>query len=364
MTVLVMVAGTRPELLKLGPVSAALAASKVPHRTILTGQHTTLLAGGPAATDFADAECLNVCTTGEIVRWSDYALPAIQDALTRHKASLVVVQGDTMSAVAGARAAHDLGIPVAHVEAGVRSHDVENPWPEEKFRKEITQLATYHFAPTLRAYDNLIAEGVSERHIYLTGNPIVSAIARYADVEPVKVPDLKILFTMHRREWLLGGIRGVLDGFLESALRYPEVEIIWPMHPGVAKEVPPSWIDRLPRNAHTIAPLPYRAAMLALTRSLGVATDSGGLQEEAACLGVPCAVLRRVTDRPESVEAGVARLFDPTQEGVVAAFEALRERRILRCPTAVYGLPTSAEKIATTLGTLYAARRALAIRCS
>lgn len=349
---IVIVAGTRPEFLKLGPCSAALNISHIPHIFLATGQHTSLLEGGPAATDLADAEHLGIRTTGEIIRWPEYAMPVITEALTHHKASLVVVQGDTMSAVVGARAASQLGIPVAHVEAGIRSGDTQDPWPEELFRREITQLASWHFAPTACAYDNLISEGVSPDTIFLTGNPVISAIERYADVVPVPIPDMVVLFTMHRREWLLGGIKPVLEGFLESALRYPEMEIVWPVHPGVAKVLPTSWVQRLPSHVRLIEPMPYRPTIRLLAKALGVCTDSGGLQEEAAYLGTPCAVVRRRTDRPESVDAGVARLFDPTEEGVQAAFTALRERSILRKPTDLYGLPSAAMKIAVGLGVI------------
>lgn len=347
---LVLVWGTRPEALKLGPIAAALKAAHIPYRSISTGQHTSLLAGGPALTDLADSESLGLPTTGELVEWPIRANWALQAMFKNRGATLVVVQGDTMSALAGALAAARLRIPVAHVEAGVRSGDLENPFPEERFRRQITQHATYHFAPTLTAFDNLVAEGVGREAIFLTGNPIVSAIARYSDAQPVQAPDMRVLFTMHRREWLNGGVREVLDGLTESAECYQELEIMWPMHPGVAKQLPSSWTQQLPRNVRLVAPLDYRPMLRTLAQSLGLATDSGGLQEEAACLGVPCAVLRYVTDRPESVEAGVARMFPPSRVGVTDAFTALRERRIRREATNLYGKPDAAEKIAKILG--------------
>lgn len=347
---LILVWGTRPEALKLGAVAAALKARNVPFVSLSTGQHTDLLAGTPAETDLADSQSLGIRTTGEVLRWPLSAQPVIEAALRDHRATLVVVQGDTMSAVVGARAAARLGIPLAHVEAGIRSGCLDDPWPEEAFRREITTLATWHYAPTLCAYDHLIAEGVSAEAILLTGNPIVSAIARYADVVPVKVADLTILFTMHRREWRLGGIKSVLEGFHEAACQYPEVEIVWPVHPGVAKDLPMGWVSGLPLNARLVAPMAYRPTLRLLARSLGVATDSGGLQEEAACLGVPCAVLRRVTDRPESVEAGVARVYAPTGEGVLGAIRDLRERVIPRQPSDVFGTVAAATRIAVHLG--------------
>lgn len=349
---LVLIWGTRPESLKLGPIAACLRSHKIPFVSLATGQHTTLLSGTPAETDLADSQSLGITATGDVMRWSDTAFPVVYEALSRLDASLVVVQGDTMSAAVGARAAQALDIPVAHVEAGVRSHDVDNPWPEERLRREITQLATYHFAPTGVAWQNLVEDGVPTDRISLTGNPIVSAIARYSDAEPVSVPELTVLFTMHRREWLLSGIKGVLEGFLESARTYPELTIVWPVHPGIAKHLPDSWVRNLPENVKLSEPLAYRPTMRLLARSLGLATDSGGLTEEAATLGVPTAVLRYSTDRPEALISGIARLFPPTTEGIIDAFKTLRDRSIPRKPQSVYGTPESASTIVKYLSVL------------
>lgn len=269
---------------------------------------------------------------------------------------MIVVQGDTLSALAGARAGDFLGIPVAHVEAGVRSGDLHDPWPEESFRREITSLAAWHYAPTSTAAGHLLAEGVQSDTILVTGNPVVSAIARYSEAVPVPVPDLVILFTMHRREWRLGGMKSVLQGFHEAALTYPELELVWPMHPAVEAAVPPTWVKELPQNARVVGPMPYRPTLRLLVRSLGVATDSGGLQEEAAVLGVPCAVLRKVTDRPESVEAGVARVFTPDGDGVLAAIRTLRDRQLPRQVCGVYGTVAAADYIAAHLELLSTGR--------
>ena len=348
--VLVIVWGSRPEAIKLGAVAAALKAAHVPFVSLATGQHTTLLVGTPAETDLADSVSLGLQTTGETERWPALAQPVLETALRDVQASLVVVQGDTMSAVVGARAASALGIPVAHVEAGLRSGNLQDPWPEEGYRREITRLATWHFAPTHWAFENLLREGISEDRIFLTGNPVVSAIARYTAARPVPNPDPVIMFTMHRREWILGGIQGVLDGLTESATQDPEVAIVWPMHPGVVKALPDGWEP--PANLRPLAPLPYRETITLLARSLGVCTDSGGLVEEAATLGVPCAVLRYVCDRPEALEAGVARLYPPTEEGVIAALETLRNQTLPRLPTDCYGTRFAADHIAAILGRL------------
>lgn len=342
-----VVFGTRPECIKLGPVVASLG----PVRLLCTNQHTTLLAGTPAETDLAKAIPLGVPAIRDLGDWHRAAVPMIAAALD--DSSLVVVQGDTKSALAGAEAAQTRNIPIAHIEAGVRSGNLEHPWPEEGFRRRITELARWHFAPTQTCVDNLFTEGIPEDRIFLTGNPIVSAIARYADVRPVPVPDLTLVFTMHRREWLRSGILGVLTGLVDGALRYPELTIRWPLHPSVAPRLPLSWIRSLPPNVVLDEPLPYHRMLYLVAQSLGVITDSGGLVEECATLGTPCAVTRYVTDRPEAIDAGVARLFEPTADGIVAAFETLRERRILRYASNLYGTPVTAQRIAQTLTSIH-----------
>lgn len=338
--------GTRPEAIKLGPVVAAL---RTPHRLLCTNQHTTLLLGTPVETDLSSALSLGIPPIADLDTWLATAVPRIAEACT--DASLMVVQGDTKSALAGARAAAFLGIRLAHVEAGVRSGDLNNPWPEEGYRREISQFAMWHYAPTATCRDHLLEESIAAEQIILSGNPVVSAIARYSDVRPVRIPDLTILFTMHRREWLHRGIRETLAGFAASAERYPEVRILWPVHPSIAPHLPDSWICSLPTNAHIRPPLPYAKTLALIARSLGVVTDSGGLVEECATLGTPCAVTRYVTDRPEAIDAHVARLFQPTAEGVIAAFEVLRKREILRHPSSIYGTPASARIIADHLST-------------
>ena len=334
--------GTRPEAIKLGPVVAAL---PKPIRLLCTNQHTTLLAGTPAETDLAHAVPLGIPDLADLREWNRTAVPRIAAAL--EDTELVVVQGDTKSALAGAEAAQLRGIPVAHVEAGVRSGNYDHPWPEEGYRRAISAIATWHCAPTETCREHLLAENVPEARIFLTGNPIVSAIARYSDVRPVRIPEMTVLFTMHRREWLRSGIYGVLDGLRKSAIRYRELTIRWPVHPSV--HLPNAWIRSLPYNIVLDPPLPYARTIYLVANSFGVVTDSGGLVEECATLGTPCAVTRYVTDRPEALEAGVARLCEPTAEGVIAAFEALRDRSILRQPTTCYGTADAARRIAEVL---------------
>jgi len=341
--------GTRPEAIKLGPVAAELAADKVPFGLLATGQHRELLVGTPAETDLAAASSLGLPSEGNVVRWLARARARVRVWLREHEEfDPVVVQGDTMSALAVARAACDAGRAVAHIEAGVRSHDRANPWPEEQTRVEITELARWHYAATPTAWANLAQEGVPSSLIVLTGNPIVSALARYTAARPCG-PQPHILVTLHRREWLLGDcVAEVVSALADAARAEPRVEFIWPVHPAVHARVNGAFAS-LPPNLIPTGPLEYGKCARVLASALGVLTDSGGLQEEAATLGVPCAVLRTVTDRPESVQAGVARCFAPDANGVKAAVAALTGGKLKRQALDVYGTPESAARIARHL---------------
>lgn len=343
--------GTRPEAIKLGPVVAELRHRGCEPELLCTAQHTTLLRGTPAETDLVGAYSLGLESDGDVERWLLRAAPLLYDRLDR-ETDLVVVQGDTMSAYAIALAASDLGIPVAHVEAGLRSHDPLEPDPEERFRVAIAKLATIHCCPTVIAMENLAAEGVDQGK-YLTGNPVVSALERYATLIPVAEPADQVLVTMHRHEWKARGakhVQATINALLETAERWPHVRFLWPMHPGVVQFAAlKPWM--LPRNALVSPPLAYTETITQLRRSIGVATDSGGLQEEAATLGVPCAVLRNVTDRPESIDVGLAALFPPDPAGMSDGLDWLLHRAAPRIPSSCFGTPDAARAIAQVLTT-------------
>jgi len=339
---LVLVYGSRPEAIKLGPLAAELRARDVPFRVLCTGQHTTLLRGTPAETDLADAIQLGIASDGDVDRWIQTALPKVHLALRELGATHVVVQGDTMSALVGAIAAKRVQATLCHVEAGVRSGHRGDPWPEERFRCHITRLADWHFAPTPRAVWNLRQEGKTQR-VVLTGNTSVSALARYSDAKP-EPPEAYLLMTMHRREWLREVQMHKFIGALAEALtKHPRLTLTWPVHPAVY--IPWHFNPQITM----FAPFPYRDMTEALARACGVLTDSGGLVEEAATLGVPCAILRRHNDRPEAVEAGVARCFDPTPEGVRRAVDCLVGGELPRRPSDIYGTPDAAARIARYL---------------
>lgn len=311
---------------------------------LITDQHTDLLVGTPADTDLAFARHLNLPSTGHISQWRRAAKARLEAELVN--ASLVVVQGDTMSAFAGAEAAVKLSKPVAHVEAGVRSGDLREPFPEEILRTRITQMARWHFAATSHAVENLRQEGVAYHNIFLTGNTVVSALARYTGQSPVKEPAKRVVVTLHRRETTR---RRAWTDLLEALFwyigEYPEWEFVWPTHPGVAFAAG----FAPPENLTFEKALPYAKFVSLLAHSAGVLTDSGGVVEEAATLGVPSVQLRRVSDRPEAVKDGVSWRCSPTPEGVEAALVTLVTRELPRRPSNCFGYTDAAERVADLL---------------
>lgn len=339
---LAFVYGTRPEAIKTGPVVSELRLRGIDPLLLCTGQHDSLLKGTPAESDLAQSVSLALPSDGNVPTWTATATGRLMAEFEARDVSGVVVQGDTMSALAGARAANFLGLPLYHVEAGIRSGNLAEPWPEEGIRTEIATLATWHYAPTETARRNLLGEGVCRDRILVTGNPVVSAIARYApDVKPAVTPGHHIVVTMHRRESReIGAIRDALAAAWQWAGLHPECDVIWPAHPGTGLSTIRA------ENFRVCEPLPYREMLQLVNRAVGIATDSGGLQEEAATLGVPCAVLRNVTDRPESVDLGRACLFPPGGTGIVKALDALWMRQIDRIPSDCYGTAQSARYIA------------------
>ncbi len=343
---LAIVFGTRPEAIKVGPVVAELRRLGVEIDLICTNQHTTLLSGTPADTDLADARSLELPSTGEVWSWVETATDRLTDALW--DASAVLVQGDTMTALAGARAAKRLGLPLHHVEAGLRSHDLHAPWPEELIRVEISQTSTWHYAPTQTSRANLVLEGVPDDHILVTGNSVVSALDRYTRSAVgwpcLPDPDPYLLITMHRRE-SRADLIGCAEAIARWAAHHSDVRVRWPMHPATQR-ILHSEPGLVTGNFRLSFPIPYLPMIENLAHAWGIATDSGGLQEEAATLGVPCAVLRTVSDRPESIEAGVARLFPPTPEGITAALDCLWTRQLPRTVSNCFGTADAAAQIA------------------
>lgn len=360
-TVMVII-GTRPEAIKLAPLVLALRALELPTRVCLTGQHPEMAAEALDPFGIAADANLALMRPGQsLSELTERAVGALALLLARERPAWVVVQGDTTSALAGAIAARQAGIPVAHVEAGLRSFDLSQPYPEEINRTLIARLATLHFAPTPGARANLRAEGVPDAAIAVTGNTVVDALHwTLRDLPPAAPSDRRlILATLHRRENREAAFPEIIGALAAIAAR-GDVEVLLPRHPGCPPGIYAS-LEACPA-ARLVPPMPYPAFVAALAAAHLVVTDSGGVQEEASALGVPTLVVRALTERPEVVEAGTALVVDTARDGILAAATRLLDddeahRRMANASTRI-GDGKAAERIARRLhDELHAARR-------
>lgn len=320
--------GTRPEVIKLAPVIDGLEALGDGFRTVnvTSAQHTELLYPFVqllgVRLDY-DLQVMSPDQTPNIV--CSRVLGALDPILTRERPDLILVQGDTTTALAGALAGFQRGVAVGHVEAGLRSHDPRNPYPEEMNRRLIASLASYHFAATPRNRRALLAEGVARRSVYVTGNPVVDSLkAILARLELTgetrKILEAtaglrRVVLTTHRRESFGEAMAGNLKALRRFVEAHADVALIFPVHPNPSvTRAARSALSGHPRT-HLVRPLNYDQFVALLSHSWLIVSDSGGVQEEAPTLGKPLLILRENTERPEAVESGIARLVggDPAR---------------------------------------------------
>lgn len=324
-----IVFGTRPEAIKLAPVIAEF--KQRPHHfepfLISTAQHRSMLdqvIKAFAITPEVDLDLMRPSQT--LTSLTSRVLTAMDSVLSQNPVDCLVIQGDTTTAFAAALAAFYRKIPVAHVEAGLRSRDVFNPFPEEVNRRLAGVVTSLHFAPTSIARDNLLAEDVPPGQIVTTGNTVVDAVKmlvemKVADQElPGGVPDDNsriLLITSHRRESWGTELENICDAIRELVTRFSDLRAIYPVHmnPNVRSTVM-SRLGNLDR-VHLIEPVDYFGFLSLLRRCYLVLTDSGGVQEEAPSFGKPVLVLRKVTERPEASMMGLARIVGTSREGIV-----------------------------------------------
>jgi UDP-N-acetylglucosamine 2-epimerase (non-hydrolysing) len=330
-----VVLGTRPECIKLAPVIAALKSRHGEFETIVcaSGQHRELLGQAARAFDLGIDLDLGVMQPEQtLADLTGRLVAALGSTLDRVKPHWVVVQGDTTTALCAALTAYYARSRIAHVEAGLRSGDRFNPFPEEVNRRLIATLADLHFAPTVRAARALSREGVPKSSIHVTGNTVVDALldlkarldapdgASIVDqaVRSIAADTKLVLVTCHRRESLGDDLASICRAIARIATAYPSRHIVFPVHlnPNVRAGVLPLLGGRA--NVHLLEPVGYLELVYLMARSAVVLTDSGGIQEEAPTLGVPVLVLRRKTERPEAIEAGFAELVGADEESVVA----------------------------------------------
>jgi UDP-N-acetylglucosamine 2-epimerase (non-hydrolysing) len=322
-----VVFGTRPEAIKMAPVVHALRGqADLETRVIATAQHREMLDQVMAAFAIRPDRDLDLMRPGAgLAELTARLVGALDEALADERPDCVLVQGDTTTVFAAGLGAFYRQIPVGHVEAGLRSGDRYDPFPEEVNRRLAGVLATLHFAPTERARANLRREGVAEEAIFLTGNTAIDALRYTLAQLPPQPPEpgrRTILMTLHRRENWGARMRSVCEGVRDVLRERPDVDLVLPMHRNpVVRETIQDVLGDQPRVELT-EPVEYPRLVDLQRRAFLVMTDSGGIQEEAPSLGKPILVLRETTERPEGVEAGCARLVGTERARVRA--EALR----------------------------------------
>jgi UDP-N-acetylglucosamine 2-epimerase (non-hydrolysing) len=318
---ILFVFGTRPEAIKLAPVVRCLRGDpRFEARVAVTAQHRAMLDQVLAAFSLTPDYDLNVMQHGQTLAQSASSILAgLEPVLSRERPDCVMVQGDTTTTFCGALAAFYQSIPVAHVEAGLRTGDPRQPFPEEMNRVLTSRLAALHFAATESAAENLRREGVDTQTIFVTGNTGIDAVLSVrATLPPVKTSQKKmILVTAHRRESFGEGFLGICRALRILAERQ-DVEIVYPVHPNPNVRVAVNEHLRGVPNIELIEPLDYVAFVEMMSRAHILLTDSGGVQEEGPSLGKPVLVMREKTERPEAVDAGTARLTGTNEHKIVA----------------------------------------------
>ena len=339
---ILLVFGTRPEAIKMLPLVHEF--RKYPDlfntQVCVTGQHREMLDQVLALFKVVPDIDLDIMRSGQdLYDITSRVLLGMREVLDSTKPDLVLVHGDTTTSMAAALAAFYRQIPVAHVEAGLRTRNIYSPWPEEMNRQMTGRLATYHFAPTQLSKQNLMDEHVDAQKIIVTGNTVIDAlhwvvrriqsddalknclhgsILRYGyDTERLNAGKRLVLITGHRRENFGEGFKNICQAIKELALQYPDVDYVYPVHlnPNVRKPVMDT-LGECAENVFLIDPLPYMEFVSLMEQSYLILTDSGGIQEEAPGLGKPVLVMRDTTERPEAVEA-VTVLLVGTDKGKI-----------------------------------------------
>ncbi|MFI7839839.1 non-hydrolyzing UDP-N-acetylglucosamine 2-epimerase [Pseudomonas asiatica] len=331
--------GTRPEAIKMAPLALQLAQdSRFEARVCVTGQHRQMLDQVLELFGISPDYDLNIMKAGQDLTGVTTAiLQGIKPVLAGFKPDVVLVHGDTATTFATSLAAYYQQIPIAHVEAGLRTNNLYSPWPEEGNRRLTGALAALHFAPTTTSRDNLLREGTDPMHIFTTGNTVIDALlevekklqspelnARFARHFSYLAADRRLLLvTGHRRENFGGGFERICQALVHTARQFPELDVVYPVHLNPNVREPVNRLLGDVRNIHLIEPLDYLPFVYLMTRAYVILTDSGGIQEEAPALGKPVLVMRDTTERPEAVAAGTVRLVGTQVESIVRELNTL-----------------------------------------
>lgn len=347
----------------MAPVVRALQASDWAHCVVVaTAQHRDLLDQMLIRLGIAVDHDLDLMQDGQqpselLARM----LPALDAVMCAGAPDVVLAQGDTTTVLGAALSAFHRCIPFGHVEAGLRTHDLEHPFPEEGYRQMVSRIARWHFAPTPGAADALRSEGIPADRIHVTGNTCIDTLLQIvAGLGPPERRDGRlILLTAHRRENFGAPLRSIFKAVLEIVERFPDVRVVYPVHPNPNVRGPAMEMLGAHERIELCDPLDYFEFVDLMRQATLILTDSGGIQEEAPALGKPVLVLRDVTERPEAVNAGVARVIGTETDAIVAAAVQLLEgdaiyRAMVR-ETSPFGDGHAATRIMGVLGTALAA---------
>jgi UDP-N-acetylglucosamine 2-epimerase (non-hydrolysing) len=354
--------GTRPEAIKLAPVIVALHRAELPHVVITTGQHAAMVDEVLRLFEIVPDRNLKLLRHGQSLdSMLARAIESVAELLGEVRPAIVLVQGDTTSMLGSAVAAFHHRIPVAHVEAGLRSGDVTQPFPEEMNRKLASVIARWHFAPTPGAAANLAREGIT-RGVHVTGNTVVDAVQSLAAELPPLSAELRVfvadhpylLATAHRRESWEAGIGNIAAAMLEILDAHAELRLVFATHPNPLARGPVERILGMHPRAAIVGALSYPTFLRLMRGALFVISDSGGVQEEAPTLRVPVLVTRSTTERPEGVAAGAVRLVgtdvEPIRQAVTELLmDSQRRAAMADAGDRLYGDGHAAERIASLL---------------
>lgn len=350
-----LVFGTRPEAIKMAPLVKEFQKDKNINTLVcVTGQHRQMLDQVLDLFQIKPDYDLNIMKSGQdLYDVTSQVIIGMRDILKSAKPDIVLVHGDTTTSTAAALAAFYQQIPVGHVEAGLRTHNIYSPWPEEMNRQITGRIATYHFSPTKLSKSNLIKENINDNNIIITGNTVIDAL--FYVVEKIKNNDklnqdlyhtliqcgydIKrldngrrlILITGHRRENFGDGFINMCTAIKKLVQKYPDVDFVYPMHlnPNVRKPIHEIFGENLSEHSNMffIEPLEYFSFIYLMEKATIVLTDSGGIQEEAPSLGKPVLVMRDTTERPEAVEAGTVKLVGTDYDKIVSNVSELLDNQ-------------------------------------
>lgn len=352
---IMLIFGTRPEAIKMAPL--VIEFKKYPQLfeviVCVTGQHREMLDQVLNLFNITPEFDLNIMKQGQdLYDVTSRVLLGMRDVLQESKPDIVLVHGDTTTSTASALAAFYQQIPVGHVEAGLRTHNIYSPWPEEMNRLITSRISAYNFAPTILSKQNLLNEGIYDETIVVTGNTVIDALyvvlnkmkqdiqlrtelvsqlqCSGYDVNRISDEKRLVLITGHRRENFGDGFLNICNAIKTLSEKYPEVDFVYPMHlnPNVRKPITEVFGERPSSNMFFIEPLDYLPFVFLMEKSDIVLTDSGGIQEEAPGLGKPVLVMRDTTERPEALEAGTVKLVGTNYDKIVSEVSKLLDDQV------------------------------------